>query len=487
VVVTEEIRAGVVLADRYRVRRRLGRGGMATVFLAEDCVLGRDVAIKRLHTSGSDVHARRFRREAQIGASLMHPNLVTVFDTLSAAEGLLIVMEYVRGEPLSDMIGSEGIATGRVIEIVRPLASALDFAHENGVVHRDVKPANILIGEGGSVKLVDLGTATASNVGQITTESEVVGTLAYIAPERLAGDSVGEPAADIYALAVVAFEALTGHPPYRANSPAELLSKVTQRRRADDLESWPDASPKLGQMLWEGMDPKPERRQHTAGAFVRDLEAAHADRALPPAAARFAPTEPMTPPAAQTADPSPQPVRRPFEFEPRRRRPRWVLGAVACAAVLVALGVGLALSTGGGGNGGGRAGGDTQAGGPSAQSKAAGGSASSGGGASAQAIPPPSSSPDPATGTQLNEQGYSLSQAGQYTQAIAVLRRAVASFPRGTTDINYAYALYNLGHALRMAGHPEEAIPVLERRLQIPDQTDTVQSELDAARAEAGR
>jgi predicted Ser/Thr protein kinase len=481
--VTTEIEAGVLLADRFRISRRLGHGGTATVFLAEDSVLGRDVAIKRLHAEGSETDVRRFQREARLGASLTHPNLAAVFDTISGDDGIFIVMEYVRGRPLSDLIAPGGMDAMRLLEILRPVASALDYAHEHGVVHRDVKPANILIGEDRIVKLVDLGTATAGHVTQITTENQVLGTLAYIAPERLSGDSAGEPAADVYSLAVVAFEALTGHTPHRASSPAELLGKVTNERSAGALESWPDAPPKLAQVLAQGMDPDPERRQHTTGTFVRDLEAALGDRAPAPTPAMPPPTEAMAAPAEQEADLAAQPVRRPFEFEPRRRRPRWLLGAVACAVVLTAVGVGLALALGGGGSGGG------QAGGPSTQSKDTGGataSAASGGGA-ASAVPTPSSSPDPAAGAQLNEQGYSLIQAGQYDQAIPVLRRAVASFPQGTTDINYAYALYNLGHALRLAGRPEEAIPILEQRLKIPDQTDTVQQELDAARAAAAR
>src|SRR5215218_8534116 len=168
--VAQEIRPGVVLAERFRFRDRLGSGGTATVFLAEDTVLGREVAIKRPHTTGSDADVRRFRREARLGASLMHPNLVTIFDTISSDDGHFIVMEYVRGRALSDAIGPDGMDARRVLEILRPVASALDYAHEHGVVHRDVKPANILISDARIVKLVDLGTATAGHVTQITAE-----------------------------------------------------------------------------------------------------------------------------------------------------------------------------------------------------------------------------------------------------------------------------------------------------------------------------
>ena len=499
---TTQIEPGAVLAERFRVRGSLGHGGTATVFLAEDCVLCRDVAIKRLHPEGSEADVRRFRREARLGASLTHPNLVTVFDTLSSGDGVFIVMEHVRGRPLSDLIADGGMDSRRLLEILRPVAFALDYAHEHGVVHRDVKPANVLIGQDRRVKLVDLGTATAGHMTQITAESEVVGTLAYIAPERLAGESVGEPASDVYSLAVVAFEALTGRPPHRADTPGELLDKTLRDSPPDVTEAWPGAPPKLTHVLAQGLDPDPERRQHTAGAFVRDLEAALSDRAEEARPAMFGATEPMTPAAANERDPFP-PGARPFEFEPsRRRRPVWLLPALACICVLIAGGAWLALSSGGGESDNGARGGHQaadhkQAGGNSSEAAAGGRSTVPTVGAQSTAPAAPSTaaasavadtatSPSDTTGAQLNDQGYSLIQQGRYAEAIPVLRQAVASFPPGTTDINYAYALFNLGHTLRMAGRPDAAIPILERRLQIPDQTDTVQRELDTARAEAG-
>jgi eukaryotic-like serine/threonine-protein kinase len=502
--VTTEIQPGVVLADRFRVHGRLGTGGTATVFLAEDCVLCRDVAVKRLHAEGSEADVRRFRREARLGASLIHPNLVTIFDTLSGSDGVLIVMEYVRGRRLSELIAPEGMDPTRLLEILRPVASALDYAHEHGVVHRDVKPANILITEDRRVKLVDLGTATAGHVTQITAENEIVGTLAYIAPERLAGESVGEPPADVYSLAVLAFEALTGRQPHRANTPGELLDQVMHDPPPDVAEAWPQDSPRLGRVLTQGMDPDPERRQASAGALVRDLEAAlSAAGATRPAT--FASTEPMTPVAQERVpdalvDPNralavapPLLSRRP-DAPPTQRR-GWLLPALVCiVGALLVGGAWMVFSGGGDEEGKGTAGGRQ-----AADRKEASGKSTNSASATAttpttdiaapptQEVPATSAS-DPGTpGAQLNEEGYSLSQQGRYAEAIPVLRRAVASFPQGTTDINYAYALFNLGHALRMAGHPEEAIPILERRLQIPDQTQTVQTELTAARAAAGQ
>jgi eukaryotic-like serine/threonine-protein kinase len=487
---TTEIDVGVVLAERFRVLERLGRGGSATVFRAEDSILGRDVAIKRLHTEGSERDVRRFRREARLGASLNHPNLVTVYDALTTADGMLIVMEYVDGRPLSDLIPPTGMDPRGLLEVLRPVASAIDYSHEHGVVHRDLKPANILIGEGRHPKLVDFGTATASGLTQITTENEVMGTLSYIAPERLSGDSVGEAAADVYSLAVVAFEGLAGHPPHRAANPAELLHRVTKESPPSLEEAWPEAPPGLARALSQGMDADPERRQHTAGGLVRDIEAGLAEGAETSRPTVFAHTEAMLPP--DEPDP-PAAARAPYEPSPRRRG--WLLPAgIVCVCALIAAGLWLALSSGG----------DNSNGGPQAASHdRAGGKR-----AAATKAPPPSSTTTttttttstaapaaspPATpisssgsGAQLNDEGYALIQQGRYDEAVPVLQKAVASFPRGTTDINYAYALYNLGHALRMAGQPEAAIPILERRLQSPNQTATVQKELDAARAAAG-
>src|SRR6266550_3716459 len=172
---------GPVVAGRYRLLERIGSGGMATIFLAEDELLGRRVAIKRLRPDGPGGGERRILREARLGAALNHPGLATIFD----------VMEDVEGRALSELIPPEGLEPKRVGEILRPVASALDHAHRHGVVHRDVKPANILIGDAGAVRLVDFGSAITADATRITAENTVVGTLAYIAPERLTGEDPG--------------------------------------------------------------------------------------------------------------------------------------------------------------------------------------------------------------------------------------------------------------------------------------------------------
>ena len=228
----------------------------------------------------------------------------------------------------------------RLIEILTPVAAALDHAHQHGVVHRDVKPANVLIAESRVVKLVDLGTATAGHMTQITAENEVMGTLAYIAPERLAGESVGEPAADVYSLAVLTFEALSGSPPYHADTPGELLHRVLHDPPPDINDAWPGAPPRLGRVLAQGMAADPDRRQASAGALVRDLEAAVADGSKRVAAQVHQPTAPMRAPSHE-GPPLPPTV---FGSPPSQRRRR-LLQVLACVATLGLLAVAQPVAT----------------------------------------------------------------------------------------------------------------------------------------------
>jgi tetratricopeptide (TPR) repeat protein len=447
---TTQIRAGVVIADRYRVIDRLGHGGMATVFLAEDQVLSRQVAVKRLHTAATEGGAERFKREAQLGAALNHPNIVAVYDTLSGPDGVLIVMEYVPGQPLSGLIAAGAVEPDEAIRILRGVAHGLDYAHLRGVVHRDVKPANILVRDDGVVKLSDLGVATAAHVSRITATHDVLGTLGYIAPERLDGEA-GGPLADIYSLAAVAFEVLSGQRPQRGGTPAEALSRAASEPPPDLREAWPHAPAAAAAVLGRGLDPDPDRRPLSAGRLIEELEAALEPSGAVTATAR--PAKPMT-----------------ITVPSRSLLRATLIGALlaAVAAVIVLL---VASDDGG----------SPTASGPAAN---AGPTTTT---TTTTTTPAPASAPpaEGASGAQLNDQGYSLIKEGRYEEAVPVLRRAVDSFPEGTSDLRYAYALYNLGHALRLDGRPEEAIPILEQRLEIPNQVSTVRRELDAARAEA--
>jgi eukaryotic-like serine/threonine-protein kinase len=492
---------GSLLDGRYRVLRHLGSGGMASVLLCEDERLGRQVAVKRLHADSPVDVERRFNREAKLGASLNHPNLVSVFDTATDDEGVLIVMEYVDGEPLSRTLRRGPLRPEEVSKMVLDLGHALDHAHDQGVVHRDVKPGNVLIREDGLTKLVDLGIATASDGTRITRSGTVLGTAAYMAPEQLEGRDAGPPA-DIYALAAIAFEALSGKKPREGRTPMEIAHKIATEGPPDLSEAWPRAPKAAVRVLKRGMARDPEDRPGSAGELARELAAAldqtpqertRTTRFLQRGAA-----------AAPAVDPTPTPAKTlppPKRAGASRRRPGLVpiLLAIVLIALAAATIVGAVLS-----------GGDDKSSSPGAdrapaevqkepakkdepakkEPKGGKGNKKENEKAAAPAAPAAPAQGgggyDPARGAALNSQGFDLMGQEKYDEAIPILQQAVDSFPPGTTDLNYAYALYNLGKSLRLAGRPDEAIPILEKRLEIPNQTDVVQRELDLARQQAG-
>ncbi len=343
-----------LLAGRYRIVRRLGIGGMGRVDLAHDERLGREVAVKRLHLEGGREDAvRRLRREARIGAGLSHPALVTVFDVLSEEEDVVVVMEYVEGETLAAALRRGPLGPERTLAVLAPVADALDRVHAAGAVHRDVKPANILLGARGVAKLADLGIASAADGTQITRSGSVLGTPAYVAPEQLDAVPVG-PRADVYALAAVAFEALSGRRARAGDTPLELV-----RRAVDDpppdLAALGAGSTAVAAVLKRGLCRDPAGRPASAGALVDELRGALAlpERAVP-APGRVGPvSEPPTteeiasrPPVAEQLRPLPLPPPPPTP-RPRRRTP--LLGA---AALLVAAGAVLAVVLGAGLDGG---------------------------------------------------------------------------------------------------------------------------------------
>src|SRR3954471_3941982 len=261
-----------LLAERYRVIQRLGSGGMASVLLAEDERLGRQVAIKRLHAESPEDTAQRFRREAQLGASLNHPNLIAVYDIVTDDEGVLIVMEYVDGETLRDAIDRGPLPPERAIEVLRGVAAGLDHAHSEGIVHRDVKPANVLLGRrAGEVKLADLGIATAVEGTRITKSGTVMGTASYMAPEQLEGHRAG-PEADTYSLAIVAWEALSGKRAYDGRTPIEIAHRKASEPPPPLSEAWPQAPRAAVAALRRAMGADPAVRPSSPTAFVDELE-----------------------------------------------------------------------------------------------------------------------------------------------------------------------------------------------------------------------
>ncbi|MFN2616343.1 MAG: protein kinase [Thermoleophilaceae bacterium] len=465
---------GTLLAGRYRVVRPLGSGGMATVFLCEDERLGRRVAVKRMHAHGTEDVARRFVREAKLGASLNHPSVVSVFDTLTDEESVLIVMEYVEGETLGDAVRRGRVEPERVLDVIDAVAGALDHAHRLGVVHRDIKPANILLREDGAVKLVDLGIATAADSTRITRSGVVVGTAAYMAPEQLDGRRTG-PATDVYALAAVAFEALGGRKARLGRTPVEVAHQVASDPAPDLQEVWPDAPRAVAELVKRAMATRPDERPQSAGEFARQLRSALAE-----ASERTAETTVPTPTA-------PPPARSPVARTMPRSSPRRRLPAVALAAALLAAAGAIAIVSlsGGGGEQPASKGRATKPGSGKPSQPASGGGAQQQPAAQAPAPTESAGAGGAVEGGRLNDQGYRLIQQGRYAEAVPVLQRAVHALGSATSDRRYAYALFNLGSALRRAGRPREAVPILERRLRIPDQTETVRRELEAARRAA--
>jgi len=465
---------------------------MASVLLCEDERLGRRVAVKRLHADSPDDVERRFKREAKLGASLNHPNLVSVFDTATDDEGVLIVMEYVDGEPLSRLLRRGPLRPEEVRKMVLDLGEALDHAHAQGVVHRDVKPGNVLIRDDGVTKLADLGIATASDGTQITRSGVVLGTAAYMAPEQLEGRGAGPPA-DVYALAAIAFEALSGRRPREGRNPMEIAHSMATERAPDLRDAWPSAPAAAARVLERGMALEPESRPGSAGELARDpADALQDDPDRTAATRRFARRTPVIPPTRGGSTGGTQPPSTARATRSRRPGRRPSAGAIAVALVLIALAIatiaGAILS-----------GGDDNGSSPAAESTPAA-PAQKGKGkkepkrkkepkAQQPAAPAPAQEEqqpaEGASGADLNAQGFDLMNQGRYAEAIPILQRAVQSFPSGTSDLNYAYALFNLGKSLRLAGRADEAIPILKQRLEIPNQTETVRQELELAKRQA--
>jgi eukaryotic-like serine/threonine-protein kinase len=263
-----------VLLGRYEVGRLLGAGGMAEVYEGLDRLLARRVAIKVLlaQYAHDPAFLARFRREAQAAASLSHPNIVGVYDTGSEDDTWFIVMEYVDGRTLKDIIRAEGpLYWSRAAEVAADVSGALAVAHARGIVHRDVKPGNVMLTTDGKVKVMDFGIARASAVPSITQTSAVVGTAQYIAPEQAQGLEV-DPRTDVYSLGCCLYEMLTGQVPFTGPTPVAIAYRHVREDPTPPRALNPDVPVSLERVCLRAMAKRPEDRYQSAVDFQQDLE-----------------------------------------------------------------------------------------------------------------------------------------------------------------------------------------------------------------------
>jgi eukaryotic-like serine/threonine-protein kinase len=256
------------IAGRYRLEGRLGFGGMSTVHLALDLRLERQVAVKLLaeHLADDPAFVSRFQREAQAAARLVHPNIVQVFDSGrdQRTSQYYIVMEYIEGSSCAEILRDDGwLEVDDALSIIEQACDGLDYAHRHGVVHRDVKPGNLLRAREGEVKLADFGIAKATEQSSITQIGSVLGTAAYLAPEQARGEEAG-PSADLYALGVVTYQLISGRLPYEATSLTELALKQQQEAppKLDTLVA--AVSPELADAVAMALALDPHDRYHSA-------------------------------------------------------------------------------------------------------------------------------------------------------------------------------------------------------------------------------
>jgi eukaryotic-like serine/threonine-protein kinase len=505
-----DVQPSLGLPARYETVRHVATGGMASVWCARDLALGRNVAIKLLAERFTDdaEATERFTREARAAARLSgHPNVVMIYDvgeTDAVAHHpprAFIVMEYLAGGTVADALRVDSVRRVHAAKWIQEAAAAVDYAHSRGVLHRDIKPANLLLARDRVLHVADFGIARLGTEDTITGSGQVLGTASYLAPERALGRPATD-ASDRYSLAVMAYELLAGERPFTASHFA------AQARQHVEDEPPPASSrnralpPAVDAVLARGMAKRPERRWPTAQDFAHALESALTEPATRPhrvAAASVLGGRPArgTAPAAgaraargtaaRTATiPAAAASRR-----PRRRGARVPALAALAAGAAVALVV--AGTIGGGGPGKTR---------PSVATKREASAAvvhkrpaprprsatttptTPTAPTTVTATPAAATTPPPVSET-LEARGHQMMMNGEYTAAIPVLRQAVGASPPGST--NYAYALYDLGRSLRLAGDPRDAASVLYQRLQIPNQTETVRVQLQLALQALGR
>ncbi|SCG47347.1 Stk1 family PASTA domain-containing Ser/Thr kinase [Micromonospora halophytica] len=349
-----------LLGGRYQVGELLGYGGMAEVHRGRDLRLGRDVAIKMLRAdlARDATFQMRFRREAQNAASLNHPAIVAVYDTgeetAPTGETLpFIVMEFVNGRTLKEVLGVEGrLQPRRALEICADMCAALEFSHRHGIIHRDIKPGNVMLTQTGQVKVMDFGIARAlaSGATTMTQTSAVIGTAQYLSPEQARGEAV-DARSDVYAGGCVLFELLCGHPPFVGDSPVSVAYQHVREAPPTPSDINPDATPAIDAIVLKALSKNPLNRYQSAGEMRADLLRAAAGRPVlatpvlpqdetaqmgPAAAAAGYPTQVVGAPAtrqipARVGDPQ------------RRKSSSWVIAAFAALGVLAVIALVAAL------------------------------------------------------------------------------------------------------------------------------------------------
>ena len=266
-----------VFGGRYELHRRLARGGMADVFVARDQLLGRPVAVKVLFPeyATDPKFVERFRREAQAAANLNHPNIVAIYDWGEELGTYYIVMEYVEGQSLAQILRRDGnLTVEQVTRVALDVAAALGFAHDGGVVHRDVKPGNVLVSPKGEMKVADFGIATALSANadaNLTQTGAVMGTATYFSPEQAQGHKV-DHRSDLYSLGVLMYEMLVGQPPFTGETPVSIAYKHVQESVVPVTEHGVDLPPALAAITMKLLSKNPDNRYPSAEALLADLD-----------------------------------------------------------------------------------------------------------------------------------------------------------------------------------------------------------------------
>jgi eukaryotic-like serine/threonine-protein kinase len=414
---------------------------MGEVYRATDTALERSVAVKVLadRYAQQDEARARFRREALAAARLSAaPNVVTVFDVAEHDGRPLIVMEYLEGGSVYERLRAGRVPHAQALTWLAHTAEALDRAHANGIVHRDVKPANLLLDRDGNVHVSDFGIASASGADMLTEPGTVLGTAGYISPEQARGEPA-TPASDRYALGVVAFELLTGRRPFAGDTPtteafAHLNASIP---RAVDVD--PTLPPALDVVFESALAKDPAARPATARDLVQQLREALETAPVPDPAA----TKVMPRTSPRTASPTRQHVRR----DHHSRRPRALL-AVLGAVVALVLGLALAAIV------------TTGDGSPSSQARTTQGRTSTEQAAEETTVQPS------VDGVALGQDGFARMQAGEYTAALPLLREAVLAL-KGSNTLAEAYASYNLAYSRFAVGRCDGVTGLLDRSERI--------------------